>query len=189
MIQFIYFIADFVVRTNWVFYPLFLVGFLAWYYVVEAWWSFKKNYQYNQLGKKFDSFWDDFISSLGAEANSKKLVVKDFEIFLDNFFKKWHRGIHSTIVLTGVALLLGLFGTVNGMINTFEVISLYGNNNPTLMVVGISEAMLTTQMGLLISLPLMVAVLIIRNKLKNIKLILMDTFLKKLRRLEDFTRS
>ncbi len=57
-------------------------------------------------------------------------------------------------VLSAVAPLLGLLGTVTGMVHTFEVITEFGNSNPLLMAGGISEALITTQSGLIIAFPL-----------------------------------
>lgn len=54
-------------------------------------------------------------------------------------------------VLAAVAPLLGLLGTVTGMITTFQAISLYGTGSPRALAVGISEALITTQSGLLVS--------------------------------------
>lgn len=56
-------------------------------------------------------------------------------------------------VLAGVAPLLGLLGTVLGMIHTFEVISLFGTGNARAMAGGISMALVTTQAGLLVAIP------------------------------------
>ncbi len=55
--------------------------------------------------------------------------------------------------LAAVAPLLGLLGTVLGMIETFQIISLFGTGNPRAMASGISVAMITTQMGLLVAVP------------------------------------
>jgi biopolymer transport protein ExbB len=56
-------------------------------------------------------------------------------------------------VLAAVAPILGLLGTVLGMIETFDVISLYGTGNAKAMAGGISVALVTTQTGLLIAIP------------------------------------
>ena len=56
-----------------------------------------------------------------------------------------------------VAPLLGLLGTVSGMISTFNAISTVGTGNPRLLSGGISEALLTTQAGLVIAIPLLLA--------------------------------
>ena len=56
-------------------------------------------------------------------------------------------------VLVAVAPLLGLLGTVLGMIQTFQVISIYGTGNAGAMANGISIALITTEAGLLIAVP------------------------------------
>jgi len=59
--------------------------------------------------------------------------------------------------LAGVAPLLGLLGTVSGMIATFDTISAVGTGNPRLLSGGISEALITTQWGLMVAIPLLLA--------------------------------
>ena len=60
----------------------------------------------------------------------------------------------STImVLAAVAPLLGLLGTVTGMISTFDVITEFGTGNPKLLSGGISEALVTTELGLIVAIP------------------------------------
>ena len=56
-------------------------------------------------------------------------------------------------MLATVAPLLGLLGTVLGMIETFDVISLFGTGNAKAMAGGISVALVTTQAGLLVAIP------------------------------------
>ncbi len=59
-------------------------------------------------------------------------------------------------MLAAIAPLLGLLGTVTGMIDTFHVITLHGSGDPRLMSGGISEALVTTMLGLSVAIPLMV---------------------------------
>lgn len=54
-------------------------------------------------------------------------------------------------VLAAVAPLFGLLGTVTGMMTTFDVISVFGTGNAKAMAGGISEALITTQSGLLVA--------------------------------------
>lgn len=56
-------------------------------------------------------------------------------------------------VLAAMAPLLGLLGTVTGMITTFDIISIFGTGNARAMAGGISEALITTQTGLLMAIP------------------------------------
>ena len=58
-------------------------------------------------------------------------------------------------MLVAIAPLLGLLGTVTGMINVFHVITLNGTGDPRLMSGGISEALVTTMLGLGVAIPLM----------------------------------
>lgn len=55
--------------------------------------------------------------------------------------------------LAGAAPLLGLLGTILGMMRTFNIISVFGTGNPKAMAAGISEALITTQTGLLVAIP------------------------------------
>jgi biopolymer transport protein ExbB len=57
-------------------------------------------------------------------------------------------------VVSAVAPLMGLLGTVTGMIRTFQIITLFGTGDPKLMAGGISEALVTTMLGLLAAIPL-----------------------------------
>jgi biopolymer transport protein ExbB len=63
---------------------------------------------------------------------------------------------HSFIkLLAATSPLLGLLGTVTGMILTFQAISLYGSGDPKLMATGISQALITTVLGLIVAIPLL----------------------------------
>ena len=56
-------------------------------------------------------------------------------------------------VIAAVAPLMGLLGTVTGMISTFDVITEYGTGDPKLLSGGISEALVTTELGLIVAIP------------------------------------
>ena len=58
-------------------------------------------------------------------------------------------------IFGAIAPLLGLLGTVTGMIDTFRVITLYGTGDPRMMSGGISEALITTELGLAVAIPIM----------------------------------
>ena len=65
-----------------------------------------------------------------------------------------NRGLPTLAVLAAVSPLLGLLGTVTGMIETFQSITLFGTGDPKLMSGGISQALVTTQLGLAVAIPL-----------------------------------
>ncbi|MBN2800883.1 MAG: MotA/TolQ/ExbB proton channel family protein [Deltaproteobacteria bacterium] len=60
-------------------------------------------------------------------------------------------------VIAGVAPLLGLLGTVTGMIGTFDVITEHGTGDPKMLSGGISVALVTTQLGLGVAIPVLLA--------------------------------
>ncbi len=59
------------------------------------------------------------------------------------------------LVIAAVAPLMGLLGTVTGMIETFEVITEFGTGDPKLLSGGISAALVTTMQGLIVAIPLL----------------------------------
>ena len=66
------------------------------------------------------------------------------------------RGLNLVKVLAAVAPLMGLLGTVIGMIVTFQAITLFGTGDPKLMAGGISQALITTVLGLIAAVPLLI---------------------------------
>jgi len=67
-------------------------------------------------------------------------------------------------VIAGAAPLLGLLGTVTGMISLFEVITHYGTSDPKILAGGISEALVTTETGLIIAIPVLLGHNFLRNQ-------------------------
>jgi len=69
---------------------------------------------------------------------------------------KLERGLNFLKLGAGIAPLLGLLGTVTGMIKTFQAMMIYGTGDPQLMAGGISEALVTTMLGLIAAIPLLI---------------------------------
>jgi biopolymer transport protein ExbB len=65
------------------------------------------------------------------------------------------RSLSLLAVLAGIAPMLGLLGTVTGMIRTFDIIRLFGSGDPGIMAGGISEALVATATGLVIAIPIL----------------------------------
>jgi biopolymer transport protein ExbB len=65
---------------------------------------------------------------------------------------------HLSILALGAAVspLLGLLGTVTGMIHTFSLIAVFGTGDAHLLSGGISEALVTTEAGLVVAIPLLI---------------------------------
>ncbi|MGI9272127.1 MAG: MotA/TolQ/ExbB proton channel family protein [Woeseiaceae bacterium] len=89
------------------------------------------------------------ISASNVEAISLRLDEQ-----LGEESARLSRGLATVAVLAAVSPLLGLLGTVTGMIETFQSITLFGTGDPKLMSGGISQALVTTQMGLAVAIPL-----------------------------------
>ncbi len=77
---------------------------------------------------------------------------------------KIERGLSVIGILAAVAPLLGLLGTVVGMIGTFQSIALFGAGDPRVMAGGISQALVTTQLGLTVAIPTILLHTILSNK-------------------------
>lgn len=67
--------------------------------------------------------------------------------------RELERHVGTILVLAATAPLLGLLGTVMGMIATFEAIARFGAANARAFAAGISEALITTQFGLIVAVP------------------------------------
>jgi len=94
------------------------------------------------------------IDGLGKPAEQREAAI---ESALLAEAPKLERSLSLLAALAGVAPLLGLLGTVSGMIATFDTISSAGTGNPRLLSGGISEALITTQVGLMVAIPLLLA--------------------------------
>lgn len=68
---------------------------------------------------------------------------------------RFKMGVGSLAVLASIPPLLGLLGTVGGMIETFRIITEHGSADSQLLSSGISKALLTTEMGLVVAVPLL----------------------------------
>ncbi|USD39742.1 MotA/TolQ/ExbB proton channel family protein [Ferrimonas sp. SCSIO 43195] len=68
---------------------------------------------------------------------------------------RFERGLALVALLAALAPMLGLLGTVSGMIETFQTLTQFGNSEPKLLSGGISKALITTQVGLVIAIPLL----------------------------------
>ena len=77
--------------------------------------------------------------------------------------------VKSIAILASVAPLLGLFGTVTGMITTFMVIAISGTGDARALASGISEALITTQTGLVVAVPGLFLANFLRRRSNNLE--------------------
>ncbi|MDP1557416.1 MAG: MotA/TolQ/ExbB proton channel family protein [Nitrosomonas sp.] len=73
------------------------------------------------------------------------------------------------LVIASVSPLLGLLGTVTGMISTFDVITEFGTGDPKLLSGGISIALVTTELGLMVAIPALLLGSLLASWARNIK--------------------
>lgn len=161
-------------RGGWVLLPLFLIGWLGWFLMFERF-----GFYLMLKGRSTSAFFKD-LDTVGEEAAFSKLRKRRFGYFLalaenirdyrkdgpvavrNAMMATRHRldvslskSLKTIVTCASIAPLLGLLGTVSGMVHTFETIQKFGFGNPVLLADGISEALLTTQAGLLVAFPLM----------------------------------
>ena len=98
---------------------------------------------------------------LAIAVGTLKLPLAQREAALDQAVlveaPKLQRGLTLVLLLASIAPLMGLLGTVTGMIDLFAVIGAQGSGNARALSGGISEALITTQAGMLVAVPLLVA--------------------------------
>ena len=102
----------------------------------------------NALGR----FILDLKSSSAKSLENAELKLDEI---LDKETDKLQSGMGMLKVFIATAPLLGLLGTVTGMILTFQTITLFGTSDPKLMANGISQALITTMLGLSTAIPLL----------------------------------
>lgn len=105
----------------------------------------------NPLGRMMLAYYENkHLNDL--DVLSKKL---DEVIFVD--LAELRKGLATIKMMAAIAPLMGLLGTVTGMISTFQAITLFGTGDPKLMAGGISQALVTTVQGLMVAMPLLLA--------------------------------
>jgi biopolymer transport protein ExbB len=174
-------------RGGWVLLPLFLIGWLGWFLMFERY-----GYYFMLKGTSTSKFFKD-LDTVGEEAAFAKLRKRRFGYFLalvENVRKyrkdgpvavrnamlatrheldvSLSKSLKTIVTCASIAPLLGLLGTVSGMVHTFETIKQFGFGNPVLLADGISEALLTTQAGLLVAFPLMLVYNYLESRVDSI---------------------
>ena len=95
---------------------------------------------------------DEIINDTSLD---QEQLENKIEAVLSNVEPIYEKNLSTVKLLAAVAPLLGLLGTVIGMIETFQAITLFGTGDPKLMADGISQALVTTMLGLITAVPLL----------------------------------
>jgi len=182
-----YFFSTLVERGGIVMWPILFVSVVIWFISFGRLMTIiktrKKRNRFLEIIGKFsvngkiqantgEESFDNFLFALTDMKTGKKSFFNYYRELLMVTVSDLERGFLTISVWIGVAPLLGLLGTVVGMVETFEVINIYGIGNPHLMANGISKALLTTQAGLTIAFPALLFQLYLKNKKKKLVFLL-----------------
>lgn len=156
---------------------LLLVGVLI---VAERFYFLKK--EKSKILSQLNSIKIDESNALGrlikVFEENKHESVENLELKLDESIMKslppLEKGIGALKLLAAIGPLMGLLGTVTGMITTFQSITMFGAGDPKLMAGGISTALVTTVQGLVCAIPMLLLHGFISGKSKEIVQILSE---------------
>jgi biopolymer transport protein ExbB len=109
---------------------------------------------------------------IGVYEASRDADVETLELKLDEVIMREASSLEKYLwvvkVVSVVAPLMGLLGTVTGMIKTFQMITLFGTGDPKMMASGISEALVTTMLGLCVAIPMVLLHASVANTCKGV---------------------
>lgn len=127
-----------------VLWVILFISVLMWTLILERYWFL--HFQLPRLTSQLLDIWR-------SRRETKPFKEQRFkESLLSRFFSEALHNLKIIDILTQVLPLLGLLGTVSGMIKVFEVINVFGAGNARGMAAGISEALITTMAGLITAL-------------------------------------
>jgi biopolymer transport protein ExbB/TolQ len=141
---------------------------------IEQFYSLVENKEWEKAmiaAKSFKGQWKKLSQIiLENRETSRDHTEKMLEQFFMNNSPLLEKRIYTISVLSAVAPLMGLLGTVFGMIEMFDAITLYGNNNPKMLADGISIALVATELGLSVAIPLQLLYNFIANRMDGLKI-------------------
>jgi biopolymer transport protein ExbB len=121
----------------------------------------------NPLGRVLKVYYDNkHVDVETLELKLSEAIIKETP--------KLQRFLLFLKIISVVAPLMGLLGTVTGMIQTFQAITLFGTGDPTLMAGGISQALVTTVLGLTVAIPIVLLHTIVSGRSRRIINILQE---------------
>lgn len=172
-------IADTIRQGGWIMWPIILASLVVWWLGL---WKLYTIWCFRRSRSRFLKLWKTdkvkTVDPLPPESEpyyelykgikNGRITKKSFGSFFREFLLESITGLGSGIrtmaVLISVAPLLGLLGTVVGMIETFRMITVFGAGNPSFTAEGISIALLTTEAGLTVAFPGMLLLTFVVNR-------------------------
>ena len=122
-------------------WAILFAAFLMWILICERYWFHWR--QMPELKKQLTDEWLEHRKTI-----SDAMMFRKIQALTDDLLAESKRNLVPLQALTVILPLLGLLGTVSGMIKVFEVITVFGSGNTRGMASGISEALVTTMAGL-----------------------------------------
>lgn len=157
-------------------YAIMIVALIGFAIIVACWFRLNRvAARMREQLKNLDTFSDD--NPLGRimrvyyenkHLDDQELIARKLEQVVMKDVADVRRGLPTIKVLAAVAPLMGLLGTVTGMIGTFQAITLFGVGDPKLMAGGISQALVTTVQGLVAAIPLLLSHSLLSSNATNL---------------------
>ncbi|MEK9657797.1 MAG: MotA/TolQ/ExbB proton channel family protein [bacterium] len=183
-------IIEFIQKGGPVMWPLLIVALAATYLIIYKSWEV-----YRLLRRYTSSKLNDKVRNLVKEKNFKAAhallrddgpnekilgkalsyleqgyseeAMKDrLEMIYEDEVQKLDKGLPVLLILGEIMPMLGLLGTVSGMIQVFKAISSHGTGDAQALASGISEALLTTEVGLVLAIPTMFCYTLLNGKVE-----------------------
>lgn len=124
----------------------------------------------SQKGEKQDTNLNGMQASLMQIARDEPNIAhRDDLLFnqLQHSKYRLERWLGAIAVVASISPLLGLLGTVSGMIETFKMMTLFGSGDPEVVSGGIAQALITTELGLVVAIPALILNALLSRRAKN----------------------
>jgi biopolymer transport protein ExbB len=107
-------------------------------------------------------------AGLARQHADREIIKESIEDAGRHVVHELERYLNALMTIAGVTPLLGLLGTVSGMIRAFSAITTQGVGNPTVLAGGIAEALITTAAGLTVAIPALIGYRYLRGKVDGL---------------------
>ncbi|HIP12009.1 MAG TPA: MotA/TolQ/ExbB proton channel family protein [Arcobacter sp.] len=131
-----------------------------------------------QFKKVKQTYIDSIVKEVNASTHT--LGIEYLNSLVHSKIKKLESGVNTIKIIATISPLLGLLGTVVGILSSFDTISKVGLEDPMLFSSGISIALITTVVGLIVSIPHFIFYNYYVSTLDNYELVLKDEVLKRI---------
>ena len=159
-------IQNFMSRGGWVLYLIFATIFILWLLIVERFWYFHFNFK--QDSKSILQKWKNRFASHSPIPPIMYLRLRKAD--LSRLKMLLNKNISNIKTLVALCPLMGLLGTVTGMVAVFEIMAEVGTGNARLMASGISMATIPTMAGMVGALSGIYVIRILENRTNSLSI-------------------